>query len=90
LINDRRTIGVAYGTIGGLLEIRFIPTDEIIEINDLVVTSGLEETIQSGLLIGQVIAVELDQNTLFQTALLEPLQDIRRLSQVLVLIDEPL
>mgnify|MGYP001560907708 CR=1 FL=1 len=90
LINDRRTIGVAYGTVGGLLEIRFIPTDETIKINDLVVTSGLEETVPSGLLIGQVIGVEIDQNTLFQTALLEPLQDIRHLAHVLVLIDESL
>lgn len=90
LLNDRRTIGVANGTVGGLLEIRFIPADETIEVNDLVVTSGLEQTVPSGLLIGLVNAVELDQNTLFLTAMVEPLQDIRRLSHVLVLTKDSL
>lgn len=90
LLNDRRTIGVAYGTAGELLEIRFIPADETIEVNDLVVTSGLEETVPGGLLIGLVNAVEQDQSTLFLTAMVEPLQDIRRLSHVVVLVRDPL
>lgn len=85
LLNDRRTIGVAYGSSSRLLEIRFIPADEIIEVNDLVVSSGLEETVPSGLLIGIVNAVEQDSSTLFLTAVVEPLQDIRRLMHVLVL-----
>ncbi|MBI5793639.1 rod shape-determining protein MreC [Candidatus Uhrbacteria bacterium] len=90
LLNDRRTIGVAYGTVGGLVEIRFIPSDETIEVNDLVVTSGLEETVPSGLLIGLVNAVSQDPTTLFLTAVVEPLKEIRRLSTVLVLTKEPL
>lgn len=90
LLNDRRTIGVAYGTVAGLLEIRFIPADESIQVNDLVVTSGLEETIPSGLLIGLVNAVSQDPTTLFLNAVVEPLADLRRLESVLVLTSAPL
>lgn len=90
LLNDRRTIGVGSGTVGGLLEIRFIPADESIQVNDLVVTSGLEETVPSGLLIGLVNAVSQDPTTLFLTAVVEPLADLRRLKSVLVLTSEAL
>ncbi|MBI4438038.1 rod shape-determining protein MreC [Candidatus Uhrbacteria bacterium] len=90
LLNDRRTIGVAYGTVGDLLEIRFIPADETIGVNDLVVTSGLDPTVPSGLLIGLVNAVQQDQATLFLTAVVEPLADVRRLSHVLVLTNTSL
>jgi rod shape-determining protein MreC len=87
LLNDRRTIGVAYGSVGGLIEVRYIPSGEGIAVNDLVVTSGLDETIPSGLLIGVVNAVSEDPSTLFLTAVVEPLADLRRLSHVLILTE---
>jgi rod shape-determining protein MreC len=88
LLNDRRTIGVAGGTLGDLLEIKFIPVDEIVKTHDLVVTSGLEESVPSGLLIGIVNTVEHDVGVPFQTAVVEPLIDIRRVFNVLVLLNE--
>ncbi len=85
LLNTSRTIGVARGSVGGLLEIDFIPTDETVVENDLVVTSGLDELIPSGLLVGIVNTVQQETGSPFQQAIVEPLTDIRRLSIVLVL-----
>lgn len=87
VLNDHRTIGVAHGIIGDLLEVEFIPVDESLEENDLVVTSGLEESVPSGILVGIVNAVNLEQGVPFQTAILEPLVDVRHVSHVLVLTD---
>ncbi len=86
LLNKSRTIGVATGSVGDLLQIDFIPTDETVQENDLVVTSGLEPLIPSGLLVGVVNTVEQQTGSPFQQAIVEPLTDIRRLSLVLVLI----
>lgn len=86
LLNESRTIGVANGTVGDLLQIDFIPTDQAIQENDLVVTSGLEALVPSGLLVGVVNTVEQQMGSPFQQAIVEPLSDIRRLSLVLVLI----
>lgn len=85
LLNESRTIGVATGSVGDLLKIEFIPTDETIGENDLVVTSGLESLIPSGLLVGVVNTVQQETGSPFQQAIVEPLTDIRRLSLVLVL-----
>lgn len=85
LLNKSRTIGVATGSVGDLLQIDFIPTDEVIAENDLVVTSGLEDLIPSGLIVGIVNTVTNPTGSPFQQAIVEPLSDIRRLSVVLIL-----
>lgn len=90
LLNERRTIGIVNGTSTGLLEMKFIPLEEKIAVNDLVVTSGLEEGVPSGLLVGIVNAVSVDADTLFYKAIVEPLENTRRISHVLVLKQEKL
>lgn len=85
LLNESRTIGVATGSVGDLLQIDFIPTDEVIVRNDLVVTSGLEDLIPSGLIVGVVNTITELTGSPFQQAIVEPLSDIRRLSIVLIL-----
>lgn len=89
LLNKSRTIGVATGSIGDLLQIDFIPTDEVIAQNDLVVTSGLEDLIPSGLMVGVVNTVTELTGSPFQQAIVEPLSDMRRLSSVLILSPTP-
>ncbi|MBI4592362.1 rod shape-determining protein MreC [Candidatus Uhrbacteria bacterium] len=86
LLNESQTIGIATGSTGGLLQIDFIPTDEVVTENNLVVTSGLEASIPSGLLVGIVNSVEQQTGSPFQQAVVEPLADVRLLSSVLVLL----
>lgn len=90
LLNESRTIGVATGSVGDLLQIDFIPTDEVIAQNDLVVTSGLEDLIPSGLMVGVVNTVTELTGSPFQQAIVEPLSDMRRLSVVLILNPTPI
>lgn len=86
LLNKTRTIGIAQGTSGNLIEIKFIPIDEQIRQNDLVVTSGLENDIPSGLIVGIVNTVQPDAEAPFQHAIVEPLADVRRYDHVIILI----
>jgi len=86
LLNETRTIGLIKGLNGNLTVLDFIPLDEKIEVDNLVVTSGLEEFIPSGLLVGYVNTVRPDQNGPFQEAVVEPMIDIRRYSSVVVLL----
>lgn len=89
LFNNSRTLGLCEGSGGALLSLNFIPQDEIVAVNDLVVTSGLEETIPSGLIVGVVTGVARDQAAPFQTATIEPLVDARQYSAVSVVILNP-
>lgn len=86
LLNSSRTIGLCQGTGGALLSLLFIPQDEIVAVNDLVVTSGLEEAIPPGLTVGVVTDVKHDQAAPFQTATVEPLIDSRQYNVVSVIV----
>ncbi len=90
LLNGTRTIGIAQGMSGALLALKYIPQDERVSINDIVVTSGLEENVPSGLIIGIVNTVTSDPTAPFQEAVLEPLGDVRRIHTVSIVISEAL
>ena len=85
LFNETRTIGIAEGSTGNLIELKFVPSDEVIRVNDLVVTSGLEEHIPPGLVVGIINTVKPDPEAPFQNAILQPLVDVRTFSHVIIL-----
>lgn len=86
LLNKTRTIGIAQGAAGNLIELKFIPADEQIFPNDLVITSGLEDRIPSGLIVGVVNTVRPEPEAPFQKAIVEPLADVRRYHHVVILV----
>ena len=90
LVNETRTIGVTQGLNGSLMTIKFIPHDQPLEVNNLVTTSGLEEQVPSGLVLGVVNAVRSEKNEPFQEAIVEPLTDIRHVDLVTIIIGQGL
>ena len=73
---------------GNLLKLNFIPQETVIEIDNLVVTSGLEPRIPSGLLVGIINDVHPEPNAPFLEAVIEPLVDSRLHTSVQVLIQK--
>jgi len=90
LLNGTRTIGIAQGISGALLSLKYIPQDEHVSVNDIVITSGLEENVPSGLIVGIVNTVTGDPTALFQEAVLEPIGDVRRIHTVSLIVAEAL
>ncbi len=86
ILGNTQTIGVAEGISGRLLRLKFIPQETQIKVNDLVVTSGLEDRVPSGLFIGLVNDVRVETNAPFLEAVIEPLADVREFRIVHVLI----
>ncbi len=86
VLTSSRTLGIVEGTGGSLLTLRFIPQDEAVYVNNLVVTSGLEEGIPSGLVIGVVNRVTDDRSAPFQEASVEPMAEHTESSIVSVLV----
>lgn len=89
ILNGSRTIGIAEGTTGSLLTVRFIPQDETVSVNDLIVTSGLEPGVPPGLVVGIVNTVSDDRTAPFQEAAIEPLADIRENNLVSIMLFQP-
>lgn len=86
LLNSARTIGIAEGLDASLLSVGYIPKDQRVQVNDLLVTSGLEDAVPPGLLVGIVNAVQQDDADPFQRAVVEPLLDVRRLETVTIIL----
>ncbi|MFZ4648158.1 MAG: rod shape-determining protein MreC [Patescibacteria group bacterium] len=84
--NKEKTIGVSEGSLGLTTKMNFIPQTEKINLNDLVITSGLGEIIPRGLVIGRVSEVINKSNEIWQSATIEPLVDLNNLTIVSVVL----
>jgi rod shape-determining protein MreC len=81
--------GMVFGTPTGELVMRYLPqaalgAEAVIEVDDLVYTSGLSEHFPAKLLVGQVVAVHQSDVEPHQEALIRPSVDFNALDQVLV------
>ncbi len=84
--NKDKTSGVTQGDLGLTIEMDFIPQNEEIFKGNIVVTSGLEENIPKGLVIGKVSQVNQENNEVWQHAVIEPIINLDNLSVVSVLL----
>lgn len=84
LLNTDQTEGVVIGGHGIVVRMELIPRDEHVSEGMVLVTSGLDEFIPRGLVIGEVVAIEQDANSLFLRAIIAPPVDYDRLTHVLI------
>ncbi|MFA4833354.1 MAG: rod shape-determining protein MreC [Patescibacteria group bacterium] len=80
-----KTVGIAEGELGLTIRMNFIPQAEEIKVGDTAVTSGLEENIPAGLVIGRIVEVDKTSNEVWQRATIEPLINLDELTIVSVL-----
>ncbi len=85
LIQESRTQGVVVGAADGTLTMEFVVETADVQAGDLVLTSGIGGRNPPGELIGQVVEVEQAAPELFQEVRVQPLADLSRLEEVLVL-----
>jgi len=85
LIQSSRATGVVEGQVGGSLVMKYIPQGETVNVNDIVLTSGLGGNFPKKLIIGQVTAVHQRDIEMFQQAHIQPTVDFSNLEIVLVI-----
>jgi rod shape-determining protein MreC len=84
-----RTSGVVEGDARGLVRFKFMARDGGgLEVGDLVVTAGLGGVFPRGIPIGHVRALDDRGSALFHYATLQPIVDLTRLEEVLVVTGE--
>ncbi len=86
ILGDDKTSGIVEGELGLTMKMGFIPQSKNIKDGDIIVTSGLEELIPRGLVIGQVSTLEKENNELWQEAILESSVDLNEIIIVSVLL----
>lgn len=85
LIQTSRATGVVEGRVGGSLLMKYIPQGDTVNVNDIVLTSGLGGNFPKKLIIGQVTAVHQRDIEMFQQADIRPTVDFNNLEIVLVI-----
>lgn len=86
ILSENKTSGIASGDLGLTVKMDFIPQTENIKAGDIVATSGLEQRIPRGLVIGRVTKVSKENNEVWQIATVEPLVDLNGLAVVSILL----
>lgn len=85
LVQSSRATGVVEGQVGGGLVMKYIPQGATINVNDIILTSGLGGNFPSKLIIGQVTSVYQRDVEMFQEAHIRPTVDFSELEIVLVI-----
>lgn len=86
IMNEAKTIGLSEGELGLTIHINYIPQLEAINLDDIVITSGLGGSIPRGLVIGRVSQVNNQSNEIWQDVSIEPLASLRSLTVVSVVL----
>lgn len=87
MLQSSRSQGVLEGIGGGkgLLKLQNLPYDADVQLNEVVVTSGVGGVFPGGIQVGTVVKINNALDGLSQEAIVEPFCDFDRLEEVLVL-----
>jgi rod shape-determining protein MreC len=86
LIQRSRVTGVATGSQGGTVQIRYLPLMADVVVGDRVITSGMGGIFPKGIPLGRVLKSSRPSNgALFQETEVQPLVEFSRLEEVMVL-----
>jgi len=86
VLSGGRTIGMTSGNLGLTINLDFVPQNAEVKEGEVVVTSGLEPNIPSGLAIGRVISVDKGTNEIWQKVGAEPAVDFDKVFIVAVIL----
>ena len=84
-LEPSRAQAVIRGEVSGEISLAMIPQSALVEIGDLILTSGLGGNYPTNILIGQVTGVRRRETDLFQSASVQPVLDFNQLEIVLII-----
>lgn len=85
MIQSSRAQGVLRGSVDGSLKLTLVRTDQMVEVGDTVVTSGLGGVFPKGLPLGTVLSVERTSGSMYYEIEIEALSSTESFEEVLVI-----
>jgi len=86
LQNETNSQGIIVGEYGSSMKMELIPQEDLVENDMIAITSGIEEGIPAGLVIGKVAHTDESAGTFFKTAFLQPFLPFHSLNYVSVIL----
>ena len=69
---SRNTSGISNGELNLISKMNYIPQTQLVNLGDIVVTSGLESNIPAGLILGSIVQIFQESNDVWKSAIIEP------------------
>lgn len=85
LLKRSREVGLVSGTLQSKSLMRYLSVNADVQAGDEVITSKLSSSFPEGLMIGKVMDVRVDNNSLMVYCLIEPLVPLSQLEEVLII-----
>jgi len=85
ILNMDKSLGLVEGGYSLGVKMDYIPQNEILNIGDIIVSSGLSDGVPRGLLIGKIEVVEKEPHKPFQQAILKTSADLSYITVVSVI-----
>lgn len=85
IVQDSREAGVSMGQGTNLVNIKYLSMTSGLRVDDLVITSGLDQLYPKGLVVGKIFSIRPEPDGVTRTALVRPSVDLFRLEEVLCL-----
>src|SRR5574340_84366 len=90
MLQSTRATGVVRGSVGGDLSLDFVDRTQLPQIGDVVITSGLGGVYPTGIVVGDVTAVDDRRGELYPRITLESRVPIDRIEDVFILVGSTL
>ncbi len=85
MVQRPREVGVIKGATESVYcYLDYVAHDADVQLNDVVVTSGMGSTIPKGINIGRVVVIKKEKHDLFQRILIKPDADFNKLEEVFI------
>lgn len=84
-VGEESVSGILNGSLGLGMSLDYIPKEQNIKINDLVITSHLDEIIPANLIVGSIEKIESEEEEIFKNALVSPFIDYSSLYLVAII-----
>jgi len=85
IIDNGKENIILYGNGNGELEIPLFPASSSIEINDVLITSGIDDLYPKGIRIGKVIEIKLTKSPKFNYIIVQPFSQPTTFSQITII-----
>lgn len=86
IVQRSRQEGLISGTLGSYLIMKYLPEDADINLNDTIISSGLNDVYPKGLPIGTVVEIGKEYSGLSRYAIVKPAVNLSDIEEVLIII----
>ena len=83
----KETSGLLVGSLGNSLRMQYIPTQNQLTERELVVTSGLENAVPAGLVVGTIERIESPASEVYKVAYIKPVMDYQQARLISVITE---